>query len=97
MIIYELHATTGYSGLSIPVRATYAEQKAYKILAQKAFEFYKRKIEAEPRLAEFQLRLVIWKKKTDSDGIFHTVKTTYQDFGLIDGTVTMVKEQHFNK
>lgn len=97
MKVYELHATTGYTGLIIPVRAMYVREQAYKILAQKAFDIYKRKIEADPTLAEYTLRLVIWERDAGKDGIIYTVRTTYQDFRLIDGMVTMVKEQHFNK
>ena len=97
MIVYELHATTGYTGLIIPVRAMYVTERAYKGLAQKAFDIYKRKIESDPRLAQYDLRLVIFERKADKDGIIHTVRTTYQDFRLIDGTVTMIKEQRFNK
>lgn len=95
MKIIELQATTGYSGLNIPIRGTYTTQRAYEILSEKAFDIYKRKIEAEPRLSEFALRLCIWEKKTDKDGIFHLVKTTYRDFRLVDGKVTLQEEQIF--
>jgi len=97
MKITELHADTGCSAFLISVRGTYTTQRAYKILSEKAFDIYKRKIEAEPRLSEFTLRLCIWEKETDKDGIFRLVKTTYRDFRLIDGKVTLQEEQTFNK
>lgn len=97
MKITELHADTGCTAFLISVRRTYTTQRAYKILSEKAFDIYKRKIEAEPRLSEFALRLCIWEKETDKDGIFRLVKTTYRDFRLIDGAVVMVEEQTFNK
>lgn len=96
MKITELHATTGYTGLSIPVRGTYTTKRAYKILSEKAFDIYKRKIEADPRLSEYKLRLCIWERETDKDGIFRLVKTTYRDFRLIDGKVTLQEEKTFN-
>lgn len=97
MTIFELHATTGCSAFNVPVRKTYTTQKAYKILSEKAFDIYRRKIEAEPRLAEFVLRLAIWESKTDADGIFKLVSTTYRDFAYKDGKVVMVKERVFNE
>ena len=96
MKITELHATTGYTGLSIPVRGTFTTKRAYKILSEKAFDIYRRKIEADPRLSEFALRLVIWERETDKDGIFRLIKTTYRDFRIVDGKVTLQKEQTFN-
>lgn len=97
MTIFELHATTGCSAFIIPVRKTYTTQKAYRITSEKALDIYRRKIEAEPRLAQFVLRLCIWESKTDADGFFKLVSTTYRDFAYKDGKVVMVKEQVFNK
>lgn len=96
MKITELHATTGYTVLSIPVRGTYTTKRAYNILSEKAFDIYKRKIEADSRLSEYKLRLCIWERETDKDGIFRLVKTTYRDFRLIDGKVTLQEEKTFN-
>lgn len=99
MKICELHATTGYSGLIIPVRGTYAVGgPAYRILSEKAFGIYKTKVEADPeRLSQYELRLCIWEKENGIDGIFRLTKTIYQDFRLINGKVVMVKEKTFNK
>lgn len=99
MKIIEFEATTGYTGLIIPVRGTYAqkdEKRAYKLLSEKAFAIYKAKVEADPRLSEFALRFCLWEKEPNKDGIFRDVRTTYRDYLLVDGKVTLQKEQIFN-
>lgn len=97
MIIYELHATTGYTGLIIPVRGTYLNVRGYDVLARKAFEIYREKVEADPTLFEHKLRLVIWKREADDDGIFRLVSTTYEDYEIRGGAIAMVKCETFFK
>lgn len=101
MKIIEFKATTGYTGLLISVRGTYAEQdakRAYKVLSEQAFATYKAKVQADPgRLSEYEMRFCLWEREPNKDGIFRVVRTIYRDFRLIDGAVVMVKEQTFNK
>ena len=97
MFIYELHATTGYTGLNVSVRGTYMNVRGYDVLARKAFKIYREKVEADPRLAEYKLRLVIWKREADEDGIFRLVSTTYEDYEIRDGAIAMAKCETFFK
>ena len=95
MKIYELQATTGDTGLSVPVRGTYEGVQGYKILSEKAFAIYKAKVEADPeRLSERELRLCIFEKESGIDGIFRLTKTIYRDFRLTNGKVVMVRERN---
>lgn len=97
MFIYELHATTGYTGLLVSVRGTYMNVRGYDVLARRAFEIYREKVEADPELAKYKLRLVIWKMEADDDGIFRVVSTTYEDYEIRDGAIAMVNCQTFFK
>lgn len=101
MKIIEYKATTGYTGLPISVRGTYAEQnakRAYKVLSEQAFATYKAKVQADPeRLSKYEMRFCIWEREPDKDGIFRVVRTIYRDFRLVDGKVTLQEEQTFNK
>lgn len=104
MKIIEFKATTGYSGLLISVRGTYpqeSEQKAYKVLSEKAFAVYENKVKADPRLAKYGMRFCIWEKEPDQNGIFHCVRTIYRDYGFEHGdflnNIVLIKEQTFNK
>ena len=101
MKIIEFKATTGYTGLLISVRGTYAEQdakRAYKVLSEQAFATYKAKVQADPeRLSKYEMRFCLWEREPNKDGIFRMVRAVYRDFRLIDGAVVMVKEQTFNK
>lgn len=97
MIIYELHATTGYTGLNVSVRGTYLNVRGYDVLARRAFEIYREKVEADPELAKYKLRLVIWKMEADDDGIFRVVSTTYEDYEIRDGAIAMFNCQTFFK
>ena len=104
MKIIEFKATTGYSGLLISVRGTYpqeSEQKAYKVLSEKAFAIYEAKVKADPRLAQYEMRFCIWEREPDQNGIFHCVRTIYRDYGFVRGDVrnniVLIKEQTFNK
>lgn len=97
MIIYELYATTGYTRLHVPVRETYMNIRGYDVLAGKAFEIYRKKVKANPELAQYKLRLVIWKREADDDGIFRLVSTTYEDYEIRDGAIAMVKCETFFK
>ena len=97
MRIFVLSTTTGTTALNVGVRGTYTTQKAYRILSEKAIDIYRRNVEAEPRLAEFNLRICVFESKTDGDGIFKNVSTTYRDFAYKDGKVEMVSEKVFNK
>lgn len=96
MEIFEFIATSGYSGLSIGVHNFFANKRAYKILSEKAFGIYKRKVEADPHLAQYAMRICVWHYETDKDGIFRLGLTEYRDFLLVDGKVTLQKEQIFN-
>lgn len=97
MIIYELQADTGYTGLIVSVRGTYLNVRGYDVLARRAFEIYREKVEADPKLAKYKLRLVIWKREADDDGIFRLVSTTYEDYEIRDGAIAMVKCETFFK
>ena len=97
MIIYELHATTGYTGLIVSVRGTYLNVRGYDVLARRAFEIYREKVEADPELAQYKLRIVIWKREADDDGIFRLVSTTYEDYEIRDGAIAMFNCQTFFK
>lgn len=97
MFIYELHASTGYTGLVVSVRGTYLNVRGYDVLARRAFEIYREKVEADPKLAQYKLRLVIWKREADDDGIFRVVSTTYEDYEIRDGAIAMVNCQTFFK
>ena len=97
MFIYELHATTGYTGLLVSVRGTYMNVRGYDVLARRAFEIYREKVEADPELAKYKLRLVIWKMEADDDGIFRVVSTTYEDYEIRDGAIAMFNCQTFFK
>ena len=101
MKIIEFKATTGYTGLLISVRGTYPEDfegRAYRVLSEQAFATYKAKVEADPeRLSKYEMRFCIWEREPDKDGIFRVVRTIYRDFLLVDGKVTLQKEQTFNK
>ena len=97
MKITEFKATSGYSGLSIGVHNWFADERAYNILSEKAFGIYKRKVEADPYLAKYAMRICVWHYETDKDGIFRLKQTVYRDFVLIDGKVTLKEEQTFNK
>ena len=105
MKIIEFKATTGYTGLVISVRGTYPEenaQKAYKLLSEKAFAIYEKKVKADPkRLAKYEMRFCIWESEPGQDGIFHCVRTIYRDYGFERGDVrnniVLIKEQTFNK
>lgn len=97
MKIFELHATTGYTGLTISVRGIYIDNRGYSILSKKAFEIYRQKVEADPRLAEHKLRLVIFERETDDNGIFRLVRTIYRDYGFEGENIVLIEEQIFNK
>lgn len=104
MKIIEFKATTGYSGLLISVRGTYpqeSEQKAYKVLSEKAFAIYEAKVKADPRLAQYEMRFCIWEREPGQDGIFHCVRTIYRDYaferGDVRNNIVLIKEQTFNK
>ena len=93
MKIWSINATTFYTGLIVSVRGTYTKQSAYKIFAERAFEIYKRKVEQDfERLSKFDLRLCITESEPGQDGIVRPIRTTFRDFRLIDGKVTMIKE-----
>ena len=96
MEIFEFKATSGYSGLSIGVHKFFANKRAYKILSEEAFGIYKRKVEADPHLAKYAMRICVWHYETDKDGIFRGVRTEYRDYLLVNGKVTLQKEQIFN-
>ena len=101
MKIIEFKATTGYSGLLVPIRGTYpqeSESNAYRVLTERAFAIYKAKVEADPeRLSKYEMRFCIWEKEPDENGLFRVVRTIFRDFLLVDGVVTLIKEQTFNK
>ena len=105
MKIIEFKATTGYTGLVISVRGTYAEenaQKAYEFLSQKAFAIYEAKVKADPeRLAKYEMRFCIWEREPDQNGIFRVVHTIYRDYGFERGDVrnniVLIDEKEFIK
>lgn len=101
MKIFELHATTGYTGLIISVRGIYIDNRGYSILSKKAVEIYNQKVKDDPRLAEHKLRLVIFERETDENGIFRLIRTIYRDYGFENGDVrnniVLIEEQIFNK
>lgn len=101
MKIFELHATTGYTGLTIPVRSIYTDNRGYSILSKKAFDIYQQKVEADPRLAGYTLRLVIFERETDDNGIFRLIRTIYRDYGFensdVRNNIVLIEEQIFNK
>lgn len=105
MKIIEFKATTGYTGLLISVRGTYPEenaQKAYKLLSEKAFAIYEKKVKADPqRLAKYEMRFCIWESEPGQDGLFHCVRTIYRDYaferGDVRNNIVLINEQTFNK
>ena len=84
MKIFELTAVTATSNFVIPVSGTYSTEKGYSVLSKRAFEYYQRKIEKDSALSEFKLRLVIYERETDMDGIFKLSSTTFEDY-IYDG------------
>lgn len=104
MKIIEFKATTGYTGLLISVRGTYPEenaQKAYKFLSEKAFAIYEKKVKADPRLAQYEMRFCIWEREPGQDGLFHCVRTIYRDYaferGDVRNNIVLIDEKEFIK
>ena len=101
MKIFEFKATTFYSGLSVPVSGTYLDERGYSVLSKKAFEIYRQKIKADPRLSEYVLRFIITERETDKDGIFWNGNRIFRDYGFeggnIDNNIVLIEERHFNK
>ena len=97
MKIFGFSTTTFYTGLTIGVHGTCIDKRGYDIFSKEAFGIYRKKIEADPRLAKYYLRLVIKEYEPDKNGIFRIVSTTYRDYGFEDGNIVLMEEQHFDK
>ena len=93
MKIYEVNATTGYTGFPLNTRGT-VEAKGLPLIIEKAIREYGQKITSGPEyLSKFNLRIVIVEKISDGNGVFHIWATTYRDYKFENGGVAFIGEK----
>ena len=98
MTIYELSASTGYTGVSPFLRRLVSNRSAIEDFKRDACEKYVSEIEKDMDYpSRYDMRVVVREKETDANYIFNTVKTTCIDYHFKDGALAVLDVQQSMK